>query len=121
MPPRPCDVRERKNTKFLTCKNGADLFYDGVKRTLHRQSPTFVKGGKACRTKNRDDVKNAKLGRLIENLNAPNLYLILRTKHMIYWLSVQGNTVIFTVLLSTEFCGCLCACYNVILPNLLKR
>ena len=38
-----------------------------------------------------------------KNLEAPDQRLILRAKYMVFWLTVQDNTVTGTVLAATEF------------------
>ena len=49
----------------------------------------------------RNDANDAKLGKLVDNLDAPERQLILHAKHMGYWMTMLYNTVTNTVLAAT--------------------
>ena len=68
------------------------------------------------RQKRRDDVNDAKLRRIVENIEAPDLRLILRSKKKGFYLDVRGNMVTGTVLAGTKF-SAFCA-YDMMLPPL---
>ena len=61
----------------------------------------------------RDDVNDAKLKTLVAELDSYNQNLIICTKNIGAWLNVLVNTVTSTVLVDTEFCDFVCACYDV--------
>ena len=70
-----------EKTKFATCKHGADSGHDGRKQTIHRQSPSGAQERIARQKQIYNEAKDAKLGRLVKNLEASDHCLILRAKH----------------------------------------
>ena len=64
----------------------------------------------SLREENRDgqkiryDANNAKLGRIVDNLYAPNRRLMLRTKHMGFWMNLQVTAVTDIALADMEYC-----------------
>ena len=67
-----------------------------------------------------DDSNGAKLKGLAKDIKAIDNCLIIRAKNTVSWPTVRGTTVTGTVLAATEFCGFLCACYDVTPPNQTK-
>ena len=102
-PPENCDVRGLKLSKLSTRKNRADSSRDKGRWIIHRRSPSFAQGRKALWKKIWDVVNSTKLKRLVKDLEASDLPLILHAKNTGSWLTVQGTTVTGTVLVSTEF------------------
>ena len=66
--------------------------------------------------KNWDDVNDTKIKELVADLLSADRRLILRTKNIGAWQNVKGNMVTGAVLAATEFCGFLCARYDVTPP-----
>ena len=68
--------------------------------------------------KNWDDVNDATLKGLVQDLKGTDQLLIITAKNIGALLRVRGNTVAGTVFPATEFWYFLCACYNVSTLNL---
>ena len=68
------------------------------------------------RQKNWDGANDAKIKGLVRDLDTTNRSLILRSKIIGTWINIRGTTETGTVLAATEFCGLLCARYNVTPP-----
>ena len=68
-----------------------------------------------------NDVNDAKLKGLIDDLEALDHRLILCAKNTSSCTTIQGTTVNGTVLAATYFRNCLCARYDVTPPNLQNK
>ena len=66
------------------------------------------------------DAKDAKITGIVEDLEAPNGCLIIRTKNISSLMTVWGNTVTDAVLAATEFCG-FCVHVTILPPLTLKN
>ena len=68
-----------------------------------------------------DDANGVKLRRIINDEGNFDKRVFLGSKYTAYWLSVQGTTVIGTVITATDYCYFLSVHYNVNTPTLQRK
>ena len=109
---------DNKNIRLLRASSELLEFFTGERAFPTADHLLALREERRDRQKRRDDTNGAKLKGLVKYIKEFDRRLILRSKRRGSWLTLRGTMVTGIVLAATEFCGFLCAYYDVTPTNL---